>query len=171
MVMSVKANKAKGAKDYRAVAHLASACATGNADAADLRGLSRSEWARLACVMVGAADVSDVESSLSPLLTKIPEDSRVPLYYVLQQMLLHSALHASERNRILKALNRLQPSAERRLSLHCAAERLSIALKRAAFPYDALADESVQRQLWGWFQAIPGGYVPGLLEVCAFHGA
>ncbi|MDR5806564.1 hypothetical protein [Caballeronia sp. LZ001] len=171
MVMSVKANKAKGAMSYQAVAEVASACATGNAAAVGLRRLSASEWVRLACVMVGAADVAEVESSLGPLLTTIPEDCRVPLYYVLQQMLLHSALCASKRNQVLKDLNRLQPSAERRLALRCAAERLSIALKSVDFPYDALADALVQRQLRGWFQAVPSACLPALLKLCASHGA
>jgi hypothetical protein len=51
MVMSVKANRAKGAKSLEQVVELASGSAQGA-----VFGLSKREWARLACVMVGATN-------------------------------------------------------------------------------------------------------------------
>ncbi|SAL88921.1 hypothetical protein AWB74_08802 [Caballeronia arvi] len=166
MVMCVKANRAKGARGYRDVIQLAS----GNAQGAG-RGLSKREWARLACVMVGAANLTGTSPTLLPLLTRIPEDSRAPLYFVFQQMLLVSARLATERNRVMKALCRLHPSSERSLVLRCAVERLAVKLKTIAYPYDALSDEGVQRPMRNWFVTMPAASIPGLLQLCSQYGA
>jgi hypothetical protein len=166
MVMCVKANRAKGAKGYREVIQLAS----GSAQGAGL-GLSRHEWARLACVMVGAADLTGASPTLLPLLTRIPEDSRAPLYFVFQQMLLVSARVATERNRVMKALCRLHPSSERSLVLRCTVEKLAVNLRAIAYPYDALSDEGVQRPMRNWFVTLPAASIPGLLQVCSQYGA
>jgi hypothetical protein len=171
VVMSVRANRAKGAKDHGDVVLLASQTAHGQTEQAERKNLSKREWERLRCVMVGAADVSDAAPTLTPLLTRIPEDSRAPLYYVLQQMLLQAVTRASARNQLVKALNRLQPSNERCLGLRFAAERLSVLLKTSDYPYDALDDELFQRQLRCWFVNIPRTHVPELLGLCASHGA
>lgn len=120
--------------------------------------------------MVGAADVSDAAPTLTPLLTRIPEDSRAPLYYVLQQMLLQAVTRASARNQLVKALNRLQPSYGRCLGLRFAAERLSVLLKTSDYPYDALDDELFQRQLRCWFVYIPRTHVPELLGYAGAMG-
>ncbi|MDR5822395.1 hypothetical protein [Caballeronia sp. LZ043] len=64
MVMCVKANRAKGAKGYRDVIQLAS----GSMQGAGF-GPSKREWARLACVMVGAANLTGAGPTLLPLLT------------------------------------------------------------------------------------------------------
>jgi hypothetical protein len=96
MVICVKANRAKGAKGFREVVELASVSAQGT-----VLGLTKREWARLACVMAGAANMTGARPLL-PLLTRLPEDSRAPLYFVFQQMLLFSARLARERNRVMK---------------------------------------------------------------------
>lgn len=166
MVMCVKANRAKGARGYHEVIQLVSKSGDGL-----LLGLSKREWARLACVMVGAANLTGPSPTLLPLLTRIPEDSRVPLYFVFQQMLLLSARLATERNRVMKALCRLHPSSERSLVLRCAVERLAVTLRDAAYPYDALSDEGVQRPMRNWFTTMPAGSIPGLLRVCSQYGA
>jgi len=166
MVMCVKANRAKGAKSFEEVIELAS----GRAEGAVL-GLSKREWARLACVMVGATSWIGGSPPLLPLLTRLPEDSRAPLYFVFQQMLLLTARCAAERNRIMKPLCRLHPSGERSAVLKCAVERLAVNLRDAAYPYDALADEGVQRPMRNWFTTVPSTSVPGLLQVCFQYGA
>jgi hypothetical protein len=163
MIMSVKANRAKGSKRYLEVARLAEANAS-------TEGLRAAEWARLACVMAGAEGSADPSSALRPLLTRIPEDSRVPLYYVFQQIVLSAASTAAERNRAVKSFNRLHPSNDRRLGLRFAAERLAVALKRVEYPYDALADAVVQRFLRAWFASLPRTSVPDLLLLCSEHG-
>lgn len=78
MIMSVRANRAKGAKDYRDVAHLASSTADGQTGRVERGELSKREWERLACVMIGATDVAESAATLTPLRTRIPEDSRLP---------------------------------------------------------------------------------------------
>ncbi|WP_250486188.1 hypothetical protein [Caballeronia sp. GaOx3] len=171
MVMSVRANRAKGTKDYRDVVLLASQPADVPIVDPERKHLSKREWERVACVMVGAADVAEAAPTLKPLLTRIPEDSRAPLYYVLQQMLLHAVARASSRNQLVKALNRFQPSRERCLGLRFAAERLSVLLKTVNYAYDALDDELFQRQLRCWFLNIPRAHVPELLSLCACYGA
>jgi len=165
MVMCVRANRAKGAKSFTEVVELAS----GRPDGAVL-GLSKREWARLACVMAGAANMTGPRPLL-PLLTRLPEDSRAPLFFVFQQMLLLSAPLARERNRVMKALCRLHPSSERSAVLICAVERLAVNLRDAAYPYDALCDESVQRPMRNWFTTAPADSVPGLLQLCSQYGA
>ncbi|MEZ2354502.1 hypothetical protein [Caballeronia sp. RCC_10] len=165
MVMCVKANRAKGAKDFREVVELASVSAHGA-----VLGLSQSEWARLACVMAGAANMTGARPLL-PLLTRLPEDSRAPLYFVFQQMLLFSARLARERNRVMKVLCRLHPSSERSALLRCAVERLAMNIRDAAYPYDALFDEGVQRAMRSWFTTVPAASVPGLLQLCSQYGA
>lgn len=165
MVMCVKANRAKGAKGFTEVVELAS----GSAEGAVL-GLSKREWARLACVMVGAANMTGPRPLL-PLLTRLPEDSRAPLFFVFQQMLLLSARSARERNRVMKVLCRLHPSSERSALLRCAMERLAVNLRDAAYPYDALSDEGVQRPMRSWFTTVPADSVPGLLQLCSQYGA
>ncbi|MDR5784419.1 hypothetical protein QCE63_33920 [Caballeronia sp. LZ065] len=166
MMMCVKANRAKGAKGYREVIQLASGSAQGAEP-----GLSRHEWARLACVMVGAANLPGAIPTLLPLLTRIPEDSRAPLYFVFQQMLLVSARIASERNRVMKALCRLHPSSERSAVLRCAVERLAVKLRTIAYAYDALSDEGIQRPMRHWFVTLPAASIPGLLQLCSQYGA
>jgi hypothetical protein len=166
MVMCVKANRAKGARGYREIIRLASRSGEGL-----VLGLSKREWVRLACVMVGAANLTESGPTLLPLLTRIPEDSRAPLYFVFQQMLLLSARLAPERNRVMKALCRLHPSSERSLGLRCAVERLAVTLRDVAYPYDALSDEGVQRSMRNWFTTLPAASIPGLLQVCSQYGA
>lgn len=82
-------------------------------------------------------------------------------------MLLQAVAPASARNRLVKALNRLQPSHDRCLGLRFAAERLSASLKTAGYPYDALDDALFQRQLQSWFRNIPRTCLPELLGLCA----
>jgi hypothetical protein len=166
MIMSVKANRAKGSKHYLEVARIAESEANAPTDS-----LCAPEWARLACVMAGAEQSADPRSALGPLLTRIPEDSRVPLYYVFQQIVLNAASTAAARNRAVKSCNRLHPSNDRRLGLRFAAERLAIALKRVEYPYDALADAVIQRFLRESFTSLPRTSVPDLLVLCSEHGA
>jgi hypothetical protein len=82
MVISTKVNRAKGAKRYEDVARLTAMPAHVMTD-----GLTAQQWARLGCVMVGADGGRDVARSLGPLLTRIPEDSRMPLYFLVKQIL------------------------------------------------------------------------------------
>lgn len=165
MVMCVKANRAKGAKDFEEVIELASESGEGA-----VLGLSKREWARLACVMAGGANMTGARPLL-PLLTRLPEDSRAPLYFVFQQMLLFSARLARERNRVMKVLCQLHPSSERSALLRCAVERLAVHLRDVAYPYDALSDEGVQRPMKSWFTTVPAASVPGLLHLCSQYGA
>lgn len=166
MVISTRANRAKGAKDCSEVARLARNPAHAVTD-----GLTAREWARVTCLMAGADDSMDVERSLGPLLTRIPEDSRVPLYFLLQHILLGAAGRSSIRNQRVRALNRLHPVTDKHLALCCAAERLSHLVKGAPYEYDGLADETVQRLLRGWFTSLPAAATGNLLQFCAEHGA
>jgi hypothetical protein len=76
MVISTRANRAKGARNYIEVAKLAHSNPRPAAG-----GLSCAEWARLACVMMGSEETISTQATLTPLLTRIPEDIRVPLFF------------------------------------------------------------------------------------------
>ena len=124
MVIGTRANRAKRAKNYRQVAPLANATGSEIID-----GLTPAEWARLACLMIGAENIPDAQPTLTPLLTRIPEDCRVPLYYLFQQFLLASVARAATRNHLIKTLNGLHPDHAQRERLRLAAERLAILRK------------------------------------------
>jgi hypothetical protein len=74
--------------------------------------------------MVGADGSRDVARSLGPLLTRIPEDSRVPLYFLVQQILLKAVSRAPVRNQLVRSLNRLHPEKDQHVALSLAAQRL-----------------------------------------------
>jgi hypothetical protein len=165
MVISTKVNRAKGAKRYEDVAHLAAMPAHGVTDA-----LTAQQWARLGCLMVGADGSRDVARSLGPLLTRIPEDSRVPLYFLVQQILLRAVGRAQMRNQLVKSLNRLHPEKDQHVALGLAAQRLALLVKGVPYEYDALADENVQRFLRRWFTSLPTSASGGLVEFCEAYG-
>jgi hypothetical protein len=125
----------------------------------------------MACVMIGAEGLTDTEPALGPLLTKIPEDCRVPLFFLLQHMLLVSTISSSRRNQLVKALNRLHPSKDKHLLLTCAAQRLSDTRKGLDYEYDALADETVHRFLRNWYTTLPPPSTYNLLRLCTAYGA
>jgi hypothetical protein len=165
MVISTRANRAKAARRYSEVAQLA----RGKPEET-VSGLSRPEWARLACLMVGSEEIADARATLTPLLTRIPEDSRVPLYYLFQQFLLLSVRRAANRNHVLKALNGLHPERSQQERIRLASERLAILQKNVSFAYDALADQRVQAFLVSWFTSLPRQSVRGLLDLAAYFG-
>ena len=166
MVMSSKANKAKCSKNYQEVAELAAMpCHT------VIGGLTPAEWARVACVMVGAASWKEWDPSLGPLLTRIPEDSRAPLFFIFQHMLLDASKNTSDRNKLVRCLNRLHPIAEKHLTLRLAVERLALRLKLVAYPYDVFIDQALQRYLREWFITLPASQTQGLLNICSGYGA
>jgi hypothetical protein len=165
MVISTKVNRAKGAKRYEDVARLAAMPAHVVTDA-----LTAQQWARLGCLMVGADGSRDVARSLSPLLTRIPEDSRVPLYFLVQQILLRAVGRAPVRNQLVKSLNRLHPQKDQHVALSLAAQRLALIMKGVSYEYDALADENVQRFLRRWFTSLPAAATGGLIRFCAGYG-
>ena len=165
MVISTRANRAKRAKNYRQVARLAHATGGEIID-----GLTPAEWARLACLMVGAENIPDAQPTLTPLLTRIPEDCRVPLYYLFQQFLLASVARAATRNHLIKTLNGLHPDHAQRERLRLAAERLAILRKNVTYAYDALADDQIQNFLKSWFTSLPRESVPRLLRLASYFG-
>ena len=166
MVMSTKANKAKRSKSYQEVAALA---AMPSEDVTD--GLTTAQWARVACVMVGAASWEVWDPSLGPLLTRIPEDSRAPLFFIFQHMLLDASKNTTSRNRLVRSLNRLHPIAEKHLTLRLAVERLALRLKLADYPYDVFIDPILQRYLREWFITLPAAKTQDLLNICSEYGA
>jgi hypothetical protein len=165
MVVSTKVNRAKGAKSYEEVADLTAIPTHVVAD-----GLTARQWARLRCLMVGADGSRDVARALGPLLTRIPEDCRVPLYFVVQQILLRAVARAPVRNQFVKSLNRLHPEKDQHVALGLAAERLALLIKGVPYEYDALADENVQRFLRRWFTSLPAAATGGLVRFCAEYG-
>ncbi|SAK75703.1 hypothetical protein AWB76_04951 [Caballeronia temeraria] len=165
MVISTRANRAKGAKTYAEVAKLAQATSTPTES-----GLTCAEWARLACVMVGSEETVDPHATLAPLLTRIPEDSRAPLYFLFQQFLLFAVRRAANRNHMLKALNGLHPHRFQQERLRLAAERLALLQKTVAYPYDALNDKQIQGVLVNWFTSLPCQSTRGLLRLAEYFG-
>jgi hypothetical protein len=165
MVISTKVNRAKGAKRYEDVAHLASMPAHVVTDR-----LTPQQWARLGCLMVGADGSRDVARSLGPLLTRIPEDSRVPLYFLVQQILLKAVSRAPVRNQLVRSLNRLHPEKDQHVALSLAAQRLALLVKSVPYEYDALADETVQYFLRRWFTSLPAAATGVLVRFCAAYG-
>jgi hypothetical protein len=112
----------------------------------------------------------DTRATLTPLLTRIPEDSRVALYFLFQQILLFSVRRPGNRNHMLKALNGLHPHHCQQERLRIASERLALLQKAVAYPYDALKDRQVQNFLMSWFTSLPRQSTRGLLQLSEYFG-
>ena len=165
MIISRRANKIKGRKTYQEVAALAR-------DDDPPGGLSRTEWARLACLMFAAhhLDDSDLDSSPGPLLTRIPPRCPAPLYSHFQQALVCTARNAGFRNLLLRALNSAHPDRDQRRRLIIASERLALLIKEVPYAYQALADARVQCFLEGWFRSLPEDAAGNLLKIAKVFG-
>lgn len=166
MVISVRANRAKGRKSFSDVKMLSSGDAT-----EAIEGLSRREWARLACLMHGADEIALQQVPCGPLLTQIPLGCRVPLYYLLQQVMLESARPASRRNAFLKAVEELQLGAAHDFKLRLALERLALLQKRVDYPYDALGDQGLQGLVLSWYRVAASRQMAALCRIAQTAGA
>jgi hypothetical protein len=120
--------------------------------------------------MVGSEETVDTRATLTPLLKRIPEDSRAPLYFLFQQFLLFSVRRAANRNHMLKALNEMHPDRPQQDRLRIAAERLALLQKTVAYPYDALNDKQIQGVLVSWFTSLPRQSTRGLLQLAEYFG-
>ena len=165
MIISTRANRAKGAKNYNQVEKLAQ-----GSPGLTTGSLSCAEWARLACVMMGSEETISTQATLTPLLTRIPEDIRVPLFFLFQQFLLFSVRRAANRNHLLKALNGLHPDRFQHERIRIAAERLSLLQKTVVYPYDALKDAQIQSFMRSWFTSLPRQSTHGLLQLSEYFG-
>lgn len=148
-VMSVRANKAKGALGF---AHVA-ACAL-QADGSS--ALSAAEWQRLAALMLGPCHVQNpFDAPALPLCASLPKRSaRLALQQVQRLLTEHTRCHA-DKNRLVKALSRPgNDLGKQRLGL--LAERVHRELKH----------HSLGEDRWDvWLQ-------PGLMEaLTAWQGA
>jgi hypothetical protein len=163
MVLSTRANKAKGSKSFGEVRRNAQC-------SADRDGLSPRQWQRLMCLMAGACGAAGEELECFPLLTRLPPQSLAPLYLHLQEMVLQCAYPATLRNKLIKLLNGQQPDAAQRARFVIACERVAASIRKVDFPYDALADERTQAFLAPWFVTLPEAARPHLLKVSALFG-
>jgi hypothetical protein len=166
VVLSARANRAKGRKDYAGVAGLA----CGDPDE-EFERLTRRQWARLACLMFASDANSIANVYCGALLTRLPQDCRAPLYYLVQQVLLVNCRPASTRNAMLRALDRLIGQSYHAARMRMAVERLAILQATVAYPYDALADARVQENLWAWFTALDVRCTGPLVRLFQHFGA
>ncbi|SAL78590.1 hypothetical protein [Caballeronia telluris] len=138
VIMSTRANTAKGTKAYGEICELA----TGRA--CDER-LTTREWGRLRSVMAAACQLDKVY--YMPLLTAHPLSCPANSYTCLQILAAGVVREARARNAVVKYLNRFQPRSSQQQRLSLAFERLALLMKNATYAYDAFSDDGVQKML------------------------
>jgi hypothetical protein len=166
IVISAKANMSKGRKSYFQVAELGR-----SVDNLVTQGLRGREWARLACLMHGADETALRNVPCGALLTRIPVGCRVPLFYLLQQILIETARPASLRNSVLKTLGQIRVDQSHHQKLRMTVERLAMLQKNNSYPYDALADDMVQTHFGQWYRAAYAAHTTHMLEIVGRLGA
>lgn len=155
VVMSVRANRAKGSKTYQAVESILSG------QSEDL-SLGKEEWARLRCIMLGACNAKSGEEFTIPLLTRIPNRCTRPSYFQLQHIaLLMAASDADTRNAAIRSLNACHHDKGAKEHLKQAVRRLKTVMNAVNYKYDACMDESFQKLLRSWESALPKDHRPG----------
>jgi hypothetical protein len=148
MVLSTRANQAKGNKNFGEVRR-------NSERLTDCDGLLPRKWQRLLCLMAGACGAAAGEElACFPLSTRLPAGTLAPLYLHLQKMVLQYAFPATLRNRLIKLLSAQQPDAAQRARFVIACERVAVLIGKVGHPYDALADARVQAFLAGWFVSL-----------------
>lgn len=156
VVMSTRANAAKGSLSYREVR--ARSKAAGPTD-----GLSPEEWLRMACVMYGACHVdTSIPREWLPLATAIPNYSIWSAELALQDLLLRASTTFKETNRILREFRTFQASDAHHQCLAGVLERLHFLKKDLKWEHDALLDETVQRDVKLWYATVPRARLPRL---------
>ncbi|MEX3981813.1 hypothetical protein AB4Y45_22845 [Paraburkholderia sp. EG287A] len=150
VVMSTRANKAKGDKSFLDVTGLA-------ADGLALPGLSVRETLRMRCLMEGPCRVSDYGEPRNTLWTRLCRGSTRTDYQSLQHILLMAAGEDStHRNRITKKLSVAHVDSKASANLlKIALASLVNRLKTADYPYDACGDVDFQSRLKRWAETIP----------------
>lgn len=166
MVISARANAAKGRKSFTEVAELS------RGDPVDVSdGLTRLEWRRLACLMHGSDPAALRDVVCGPLLTRLPFGCRAPLYFLFQQMLTDYVRPAAHRNGLVKVLARFPVRLDQLHKLQLALERLAMLQRTSAYPFDALADAKVQTWIAAWYRTAVAINLDGLTRIAAGYGA
>lgn len=149
VVMSTRANAAKGGLDYDAVRSRSKAGGPTN-------GLEPAQWLRMACVMYGACHVDPaVQREWLPLATVIPNESTWPAEFALQDSLLRASATSGQKNQLARDLQRFQRSQQHHSNLLGLLERLHYAAKGLKYRHDALLDERIQRDIVDWYANVP----------------
>ncbi|KDR37716.1 hypothetical protein BG61_08625 [Caballeronia glathei] len=151
IVMSVRANKAKGSKSFLDISGLV-------ADGRTLPGLSFQETLRLRCLTEGPCGIDGFGERRNTLWTRICRGSARTNYHSLQHILLMAtSVDSSSRNAVFRKL--VAPAhTDSHLSsnlLQVAFEKLKACLKTAEYPYDACGDVHFQSLLKRWVETIP----------------
>ncbi|WP_175772437.1 hypothetical protein [Paraburkholderia phenazinium] len=147
VVMSTRANKAKGDKSLLDVIDL-------TAEALTLPGLTVRETLRLRSVMEGPYRVADYGDPKTTLWTRLCQGSTRTDYQTLQHILLQAAgENSSSRNRIAKKLSVAHTDSKTSASqLKIALASLVNQLKTTSYPYDACGDVDFQTLLRRWVE-------------------
>jgi hypothetical protein len=151
IVMSVRANEAKGNKSFLELSGLL-------ADGESLPGLSDRETLRLRCLMEGPCGVGEIGERRNTLWTRICRGSTRTNYHNLQHILLMATtVDSASRNVVFRKLVSLAHTDGRQSMnlLQVAFEKLKIRLKTADYPYDACGAEDFQAILKRWVETIP----------------
>jgi hypothetical protein len=151
IVMSTRANKAKGNKSILELSSLV-------ADGESLPGLSDRETVRLRCLMEGPCGIAETGEHRNVLWTRICRGSTRTNYHNLPHILLMATtVHSASRNIVLRKLVSLAhiDSRQNMNLLQVAFEKLKIRLMTADYPYDACGAEDFQAILKRWVQTIP----------------
>jgi hypothetical protein len=151
IVMSARANKAKGNKSFLEVSTLV-------ADGMSLPGLSNIETVRLRCLMEGPCGIEDEWERRNVLWTRICRGSTRTNFHNLQHILLMATtVDSASRNVVFGTLVGVAHPDSRQSTnlLQVAFEKLKIRVKTAQYPYDALGDENLQTILKRWVETIP----------------
>lgn len=150
VVLSTRANKAKGNKSFDEVFELANGIET-------VEGLTPREWTRMMSIMFGPCRIEDpsLDSKLPlPLATRISNRTIRSPYFQLQRLVLDAAKKPSDRTYVLRQMKKIHPVGTDRFDL--VVHKVTQNLKHCTYQYDSLVDETVQDRLYDWLQSMSG---------------
>lgn len=148
VVLSTRANEAKGNKSFDEVFKLANGIET-------VEGLTPREWLRMTSIMFGpcATENPALKSKLPlPLATRISNYSFRPEYFQLQRLVLKAAKQSSDKTYVLRQMKKIHPGGADRLDL--VVHKVAQNLRHCEYEYDSLVDDAIQARLYAWLQSM-----------------
>lgn len=151
-IVSVRANRAKGAKDIHEVLALGRRLmAAGGAE----QGLDGREWMRLAALMAGPSSIAEHRPFLVPQCTTLPVALAAGAAQIMQRVLLNEVLGQAPTS-LLGRLREAggQASAKR---LHGFVQSMRHKAWRTAYAYDVWLEPGVFDRFVGWLHSLTAG--------------
>jgi hypothetical protein len=153
MVLSTRANKAKGDKSFEDVFALYK-------HGKEIDGLSPREWLRMSSLMFSSyhAENPDLIKYLPlPLATRIPAYSVRSVYSMLQRLVLDASKSSSNRQHVRGMLKSVHGDKNSFDKFDAIVQIVISNKKRTDYEYDVFVDDHLQNLLFGWLQSLPPG--------------